>query len=47
MTLPPFNPNATCPKCGGVQPDGEHMALTCTACGYAWPEAPMDVEPKP
>lgn len=60
--MKPFDPNATCPKCGGgevttvfvrraywsdyggVQPDGEHLARTCTACGYAWAEAPMDAE---
>lgn len=70
MTLPPYNPDAKCPKCGGGEVDAmwcpadatsnvsrrdapdkdhlnvyaEHMDRTCTRCGYAWPEAPMDQE---
>lgn len=61
MTLPPFNPDARCPKCGGAEVRVEYfsagqltgdphldlyeeeiIARTCTRCGYAWPEAPLD-----
>jgi hypothetical protein len=43
---PPYNPNATCPKCGspsvGVWWDSNSLRRGCASCGYSWHERGLD-----